>query len=105
MNLRDFEFGVHSEKNQEIIDKLIEYYLDFTAKTAQLKNMTYIRLKELKSSLPLVESLIEERAKVENSWQRANKKKPFVYKNDLLDKEYKRLTEDLINKRNKKMAS
>ncbi|WP_370002096.1 hypothetical protein [Winogradskyella sp.] len=105
VNLRDFEFSVHSEKNQEIIYKLIEYYLDFTAKTAQLKNMTYIRLKELKSSLPLVESLIEERAKVENSWQRANKKKPFVYKNDLLDKEYKRLTEDLINKRNKKMAS
>lgn len=105
VNLRDFEIGTCSKKNQEIIDKLIDYYLDFTDKTAQLKNITYIRLNELKSSLPLVESLIEERAKVENSWQRTNTKKTFVYKNDLLDKQYERFTEDLINKRNKKISS
>ena len=105
VNLREFEFGVHSEKNQEIIDKLIDFYFRFTKNTALLNNMTYIRLKDLNGSLPLVESLINEKADVEESWQRANKKKRFVYKNDFLDKKYKRLTEDLISKRNQKLAS
>lgn len=105
VNLRDFEIGVHSKKNQEIIDKLVKFYFDFTEKTALLENITYIRLKDLKESLPLVESLIEENATTKDSWKRANLKKKFIYKNDMIDEKYKRLTKRLINSRNPKMAS
>ena len=96
VNLREFEFDADNEKNQEIIDKLINFYFDFTEKTALLNNMTYIHLKDISESIPYVESLIDEKASSEDSWKRANKKKQFAYKNDAIDQQYKALTDRLI---------
>lgn len=87
------------KKNQEIIDKLIDFYFDFTEKTSLLKNITYIRLKDIKNSLPLVEDLIDEQASPEDSWKRANDKKQFTYKNNAIDQRYIELTNALIQAR------
>ena len=97
VNLREFEFDLESPKNQEMIDKLIAFYFDFTKKTSLLKNITYIRLKDIKNSLPIVEALIDEKATPEDSWKRANNKKQFDYKNEAIDQQYMELTNQLIN--------
>ena len=96
VNLREFEFDLESKKNQDMINKLIDFYFDFTEKTSLLKNITYIRLKDIKDSLPLVESLIKEKASPEDSWKRANDKKQFKYSNEVIDQKYKDLTDRLI---------
>ena len=96
VNLREFEFGKETEKNQDIINKLIDFYFDFTEKTSLLNNITYIRLKDIKTSLSYVESLINEKASPEDGWKRANNKKKFTYKNDTIDQKYMALTDRLI---------
>jgi len=99
VNLRDFDFESDSKTNQDIIDKLISYYFEFTEKTSKLKNITYIPLKEISDSIPMVESLIDEKANLKDSWKRENNRKRFIYKNDELDKRYKRLTRKLMKRR------
>ncbi|WP_111682736.1 hypothetical protein [Winogradskyella tangerina] len=102
VNLREFELGAETDQNQEIINKLIDFYFDFTEKTSLLKNITYIRLKDIKSSLPIIEDLIDEQASPEDSWKRANNKKQFTYKNDDIDQQYLALTNALIQAKSAK---
>lgn len=99
VNIHELQIGKDTEKNQEIINKLIQFYFDFTKKTSLLKNLTYIRLKEMDNSLPLVESLINETSVIKDRWKREGKYKPFVYKNQSVDKEYELLTAKLIKER------
>ncbi|WP_178988456.1 hypothetical protein [Winogradskyella schleiferi] len=96
VDLRSFDFGIETEHNEQIIERLIEYYFDFTRKTALLKNIKYIRLKHLDQNLSSVGSLIKESYNKNNSWQRKAKRKIFVYNNDLIDKEYNALVSKLI---------
>ncbi|WP_299117120.1 hypothetical protein [uncultured Winogradskyella sp.] len=102
VDLRAFDFNVDSEKNKEIIDKLIAFYFEFTEKTKLLKNITYIHLKDICQNMPVVEALIDEKAAIKGSWKRENKKKLFVYKNDAVDEAYNKLTASLIEKKKAK---
>lgn len=102
VNLRDFDFEIDSDTNKQIIEKLITYYFEFTEKTSMLKNITYIHLKDISDSIPFVESLLDEKADVKDSWKRENKKKLFIYKNDDIDKKYEQLTAKLIKSREAK---
>ena len=104
VNLREFEFDLESKKNQDMIDKLIEFYFDFTEKTSLLNNITYIRLKDVKESIPSVESLINETASREDGWKRANNKKQFTYKNEAIDQRYKDLTDRLIKENSQRLS-
>ena len=99
VDLHEFRIGTNTKKNQEIIDKLILFYIDFTKNTSLLKNITYIKLKEIDKYLPYVESLIHETSTIKNRWQREGKHKPFVYKNQSIDAEYELLTAKLIKER------
>ncbi len=99
VDLRAFDFKEDNKENQEIIDKLIKFYFDFTEKTKLLKNVTYIDLKDIGESIPKVEELIDEKAAVKDSWKRENKKKQFIYKNDSIDEAYNQLTATLVEKK------
>ncbi|MBV7268008.1 hypothetical protein [Winogradskyella luteola] len=99
VDLRAFDFKKDNKENQEIIDKLIKFYFDFTEKTKLLKNVTYIDLKDIGDSIPKVEELIDEKAAVKDSWKRENKKKQFIYKNDSIDEAYNQLTAGLVEKK------
>ncbi|WP_350291621.1 hypothetical protein [uncultured Croceitalea sp.] len=100
VNLHDFEIGSDTLKNQEIIDKLIQFYFDVTKNTSLLKNLTYIKLKELDKNLAHVESLIHETSTIENRWKREAKRKPFIYKDQSIDAKYELLVAKLIEERN-----
>ncbi|WP_282042546.1 hypothetical protein [Winogradskyella flava] len=97
VDLKSFNFETDTEENKIIIDKLIEFYFDFTNKTRLLNNVTYINLKEINEKLPIVESLINEKANMANSFKRSNKSKKFEYKNEKIDQEYEQLTKTLLN--------
>jgi len=98
IDLKSFSFESDTLENQLIIDELIYFYFDFTNKTRLLNNVTYIKLKEIDENLPVVESLINEKADISNGFKKTNKKKKlFEYKNEKIDQEYKQLYEDLIS--------
>jgi hypothetical protein len=100
VNLHDFQIGVDTKKNQEIVDKLIQFYFDFTKKTRLLNNVTYIELKELDEKLSYVESIIGEPPTIaKKRRKRKAPSKPFIYKNESIDKEYEFLTKKLIEER------
>ena len=101
VNLYEFEIGRNTKKNQEIIDKLIRFYIDFTKKTSLIKNITYVKLKEIEKVLPHIEALIHETSLIRNRTKREGKHRPFVYKNESIDAEYKLLTAKLIKERNR----
>lgn len=100
VDLFEFQIGIDTKKNQEIIDKLIRFYFDFTMNTQLLKNVTYINLKEIDKNLPIIESLIDEDATIDNRWKREAKERLFKYENDTLDKRYEQLIAKLINDKN-----
>jgi hypothetical protein len=100
VDIVEFQIGVDTKKNQEIIDKILRFYIDFTNNTSLLKNVTYIKLKEMDNNLPYVESLIHETSTIKSRRKREGKHKPFVYKNKSIDLEYERLTAKLIKERN-----
>lgn len=100
VDLYEFQIGVDTKKNQEIINKLIRFYMDFTKNTRLLNNVTYIKLKEIDNNLSIIESLINENSTDEQTrskWK--GKDKSFVYKNQSIDSEYEHLTTKLINER------
>lgn len=100
IDLREFQIGVETKKNQEIIDKLIQYYFDWTKKTSLLKNVTYIKIKEIDNNLPLVETLIDETSTIKDRSKNAATNRAFSYKNESIDAEYELLTANLIKERN-----
>lgn len=100
VDLHAFQMGSNTKKNNEIIDKLIRFYIDFTKKTSLLKNVTYIKLKEIDKNLSDVESLIHETSTNRNRRKREAKHKPFAYKNESIDAEYEFLTAKLIDESN-----
>ncbi|WP_370391761.1 hypothetical protein [uncultured Winogradskyella sp.] len=99
VNLREFNFDRESKTNEEIIEKLISFYFDFTEKTKNIRNLTYIHLHDIKKKISCIEDLLGEKANVKNSWKRQNKNKRFIYKNDEIDNRYKVLTDNLIRNR------
>lgn len=87
---RDFYKG-SKENQKEIIDKLIKFYFDFTESTLKLKNVHYIKLKDLKGSLNQIGELIGEKPQITNSFMRKAKEKNFVYRDEELDRKYNEL--------------
>ncbi|WP_350288805.1 hypothetical protein [uncultured Croceitalea sp.] len=100
VDLFEFQFGMDTKKNQEIIDKLIQFYFDFTKNTSLLKNVTYIKLKEIDKNLPYVENLINEISTTSNSYKNKSKEKLFVYENKSIDADYELLMVKLIEEKN-----
>jgi hypothetical protein len=101
VDLRQFNFEVDSKTNQFIINKLIEFYFDFTEKTSQLSNVAYMHIEDIQGKLPYIESLLGELSCPKYSWKRTNNKKQFVYKNVAIDEDYKKLTNQLIKEKSK----
>jgi hypothetical protein len=89
IDIRDY--GLNDKTNQEIIDKLINFYFDFTNRTQKLKNIHYIKLKELENNISIVGDLIGEKPNIAKRWMRKAKDKRFVYKNEELDRKYNQL--------------
>ena len=100
IDLREFTIGANTKKNQELINNLIQVYLDWTRKTTLLKNVIYIKIKEIDKYLSLVESLIDETSTSKNRVKNQATIKVFTYKNESLDAEYELLTARLIRERN-----
>ncbi|MFD2588158.1 hypothetical protein ACFSQJ_14535 [Croceitalea marina] len=101
VNLYEFEIGNNTNKNQEIIDKLIQFYMNFTKKTRLLKNLTYVKLEEIDKKLPYIETLLNEpqTPSTQKRFMRKGKHKPFIYNNQSIDLEYELLTAKLIKER------
>ncbi len=100
IDLREFQIGAETKKNQEIIDKLIQVYFEWTKKSSLLKNVTYIEIKEIDNNLPMVESMIGATSTIKNRSRNKATNKAFSYKNESIDAEYELLTAKLIKERN-----
>jgi len=92
-------FTSDNQANQAMIDKLIEFYFHFTESTQKLKNIHYIKIKELKDGIFAIGDLIGEKPNISKSWMRKAKEKNFVYHDEDLDRKYNELisTFKLIN--------
>ncbi len=92
----DHLLKVTEKERQEGLQKLEEFYMNFTEKTKLLKNVHYVRIEEIDSILPFLDELIDEESRPEKSQTLANKQKVFRYKNEELDKRYNMLTRELL---------
>jgi len=84
-------FNSEGQVNQQMIDKLIQFYFDFTENTQKLKNVHYIRLKDLKDNMDKIGELIGAKPNMSKSWMRKAKEQNFVYKDVELDQKYNEL--------------
>jgi hypothetical protein len=84
-------FTSDSQVDQGQINKLIDFYFDFTEKTQKLKNVQYIRLKDLKDNIYAIGDLIGEKPNLSKRWMRKAKEKNFVYRDEELDRKYNQL--------------
>lgn len=73
------------------IDKLVEFYFDFTQKTKNIQNIHYVELNELDVFLPKVGKMINETPLTQRGWQRKAKEKKFEFKDNIIDEEYNKL--------------
>jgi len=80
-----------SEKDKiKGLEKLADFYMNFTQKTQQLNNVHYVKIDEIDSFLPVLDKLIKETSHPEES-QTHIRRKTFHYKNEELDGEYNKL--------------
>jgi hypothetical protein len=84
-------FNEEGEANQQMIDTLIKFYFDFTKNTQKLKNIHYIKIKDLKENISVIGELIGAKPNVSEAWMRKAKDKNFVYKDEELDRRYNEL--------------
>ncbi|SDR00396.1 hypothetical protein [Flagellimonas zhangzhouensis] len=76
--------------------KMTEFYMSFTKKTKQLKNVKYVWIKDLQEFLPKLEKMIDEEAKPEKSEKNKASLKKYTYKNDEIDLAYEKLVDELL---------
>jgi hypothetical protein len=81
-----------NEANPEMLDKLIQFYFDFTLKTQKLRNIHYVKLQELKGVVPTVASMIDETPDFSKTYAREAKIKIYRYANEDLDRTYWEMT-------------
>lgn len=91
-------FNYTEEEKLEVVSKLIKFYMSFTEKTGQLKNVHYVWIKDLQSFVPTLEELMGEEARMEQSEKNTGLMKQFVYENKEIDDEYMQLVNKLMNK-------
>ena len=81
--------------DEKMINRLTDFYFTFTKDTQKLENIYYIPLRELREKTPLVGEIIGEKPDFTKTYAREAKKKYYVYRNDVLDKQYQQLTSEL----------
>ncbi|WP_298789319.1 hypothetical protein [uncultured Allomuricauda sp.] len=91
-------FNYDEQEQQEIVSKMLQFYMSFTEKTGKLKNVHYVWIKDLQSFLPTMENLIGEEAKPDKSEQNKGLVKHFVYEDKEIDNEYESLVNSLNTK-------
>ncbi|NAY91219.1 hypothetical protein GTQ34_04740 [Muricauda sp. JGD-17] len=92
-------FYEYSEEQQnDIISKMLDFYMSFTKKTGNLKHVHYVWIHDMTNFLPTLEQLMDEKSKPESSKQNKGLVKHFVYENKEIDNEYASLVESLSNK-------
>lgn len=82
---------ISESKQKVIIDKLASFYLDFTRKSSQLKNVSYVDLYDVENYIKILDTKIDEKAHIRQDKKFANKDKYYHYKNEELDQQYKAL--------------
>lgn len=86
------------EKERNLsLDRLGEFYLNFTKKTKKLKNVHYVDINEIDSFLPILDDLIEEKSQTIKNVRNAFNEKSYTYKNYELDREYEKIISELKN--------
>lgn len=97
VDLQSFMKSSEEEKN-EMIEKLIDFYFDFTRKTKLLKNMHYVYLHEIDGFLDTLDTMIQEQSLAhrgdKNKMSKDNRL--FEYANPDLDREYEILISRLL---------
>ncbi|MGX1930496.1 hypothetical protein [Flagellimonas sp. 2504JD4-2] len=91
-------FEYSEEEKLEVVSKLIKFYMSFTEKTGQLKNVHYVWIKDLQDFVPTLEQLISEKARLEKSEKNTGLMKQFVYENKEIDEAYVQLIDSLKEK-------
>jgi len=91
----DSILNLPDNKRKLSLERLGNFYLDFTRKTKKLKNVYYVNIKEIDTFLPILDELIEERSQTIKNVRNASKNKSYVYKNYELDREYEKIILDL----------
>ena len=86
------------EKQKDTVEKLIKFYMSFTEKTGQLKNVHYVWIKEMNDFLPTLENLMGEKSNPEKSEKNTGLLKRYIYENKDIDNEYVALVERLMKK-------
>ncbi|WP_299121685.1 hypothetical protein [uncultured Winogradskyella sp.] len=100
VDLLNFKFKSESEQ-EDIVNKLAAFYFDFTEKSRQLKNITYVKIHEIEDYVKVLDSKIDEKAKIRHDKKRVNNLKYYDYKNEKLDLQYDSLIESLNSENNK----
>jgi hypothetical protein len=89
-------FKHKSESEQKLIlEQLASFYFDFTRKSSQLKNVSYVDLHDVVNYVKILDAKIDEKAHIRNDKRRVNATKYYNYKNDKLDEEYKVMVMEL----------
>ncbi|TAI48567.1 hypothetical protein [Flagellimonas allohymeniacidonis] len=94
VDLTDFNLKTEKEKAM-VLNRLADFYMDFTRKTALLENVIYLDLNKIDEQLPIIDKLIELESQPQKASKNKNKTKSFEYSNPDLDREYKEMTDKL----------
>lgn len=84
-------FSLDAAEQELEVNKLLDFYMDFTKKTVQLDNVIYIPLGQLSSYALALGDLIDERPNFNRAWKRTNNDKTYIYENSEVDSEYNKL--------------
>ncbi|TXN35981.1 hypothetical protein FVB32_15585 [Flagellimonas hymeniacidonis] len=96
VDLTDFLKKDEASK-QLIINTMLDFYMDFTKKTALLDKVVYIDLNKIDEQLPIIDKLIGLDSEPKIASRNKNKAKKFEYVNEEIDSIYKELTDQLRN--------
>lgn len=92
-------FSKANTKDQyHTIDRMIEFYFEYTIKTKQLKNIYYLDISEIESFIGKLDILLNEKSTKLKRWKRTNRNKTFQFSDEKLDMRYTNLISDLTDK-------
>lgn len=90
-------YNFDHSKQAQVIEQLIIFYYRVLKDSTLLKNVHYVRLSNIDSIFPVLDSLIDETANLNNAFKRetAKEHKTFDYDNEMADAAYEKLLEEL----------
>lgn len=91
-------FDYNDKEQEEIVSKMLAFYMSFTEKTSKLKNVHYVWIRDLQDFLPTLENLLNEEAKPDKSEVNKGQVKHFICDNKEIDHQYESLVNKLMKK-------